>query len=183
MTQPLDATQLPAFSVPPHLCDPTGAIAVWWTDPPGGLMQLTRPARGTADMAEWLVGPAFELMLSRFAGVNDLRVILDMRQMTGRSAMARSVLLHRAKSIANRVGHVVLLPSVHLGTGYFKIVEGTAMMLRLAGLPVDVEYGLHRVMEKHELRPAGSRHLGLADDVAREATPRSSSAGPRGHAR
>jgi hypothetical protein len=181
MTQPLDATQLPAFSVPPHLTDPSGAIAVWWTDPAGGLMQLTRPARGTVEMAEWLVGPAFELLLARFTGVSDLRVILDMRQMTGRSATARAALLHRAKSVAGRIGHVVLLPSVHLGTTYFKIVEGTAMMLRLAGLPVDVEYGLERVMDRYELRPAGSRHLDLASEVTREAL--APSAGPRGHAR
>lgn len=181
MTQPHDPKLVPAFAVAPHVIDPSGAIAAWWTDPPGALMQFARAGRGTTEMAEWLVGPGFDLLLSRFPGASDLRVVLDMRQMTGRSATARSLLLQRGRNVAGHIGHVVLLPSVHLGAAYVKIVEATALMLRMGGLRVDVELGLERVIAEHGLRPATSVGVDLASELAREA--RTAPQGPRGHAR
>jgi hypothetical protein len=168
MSQSLHPIPGPAFSTAPHVTDPSGVIVAFWTEPRGVLMQFSRPARGTTAMAEWLVGPGLELLLARFPGACDLRVILDMRMMTGRSATARAVLIQSAKAVHGRVGHVVLLPSTQLGRGYVAIVEGTARMLRLAGLPVDVEHGLAHVIARHGIRPIGSGEIELGPEVARE---------------
>jgi hypothetical protein len=166
------------------LIDPAGVIAAWWTDPPGVLMQFARPSRGTTEMAEWLVGPAFDLLTARFPGARELRVVLDMRAMTGRSATARAMLLQRAKTVHDHIAHVVILPSQQMGPAYVKIVEGTAMMLRLAGLRVDVEHEIERVIARYRLRPASVSGVELASDLARDARPwPAGSHDPRRHAR
>jgi hypothetical protein len=145
---------LPAFALPPDIVDPSGTIVAWWTDPPGVVMQLNRPTRGTATMAEWMVGPGFEQLVARFPGLTDLRVVLDMRQMTGRSALARSTLMQPAKLFAARVGHVVLIPSIHMGPAYIKVVEAAAILLRLVGMRVDIEQSVERALAKHGIQPA-----------------------------
>jgi hypothetical protein len=183
MTQPLETTQLPAFATAPHVIDPSGVIAAWWTEPPGVLMQFARPSRGTTEMAEWLVGPGFDLLLGRFPGARELRVVLDMRAMTGRSATARALMLQRAKTVHDHVAHVVLLPSQQLGPAYVKIVEGTAMMLRLAGLRVDVEHGLERVVARYRLRPASVSGVELSSERLHARPWQGDPHDPRGHAR
>lgn len=140
------------FSGAPHIVDPTGAIAIYWTDPPGALLQLVQSTRGTSEMAHWLVSDALELLFSRFPGVDGLRVVIDMRRMTGRSAMARSVLMNASGAAAGRIGHVVLLPSQHMGPAYLHVIEATAVALRLIGYRVDVEHDLDLVLSQHAIR-------------------------------
>jgi hypothetical protein len=184
MTQPLETIQLPVFATAPHVVDPSGVIAAWFTDPPGVLMQFARPSRGTTEMAEWLVGPGFDLLMARFPGARELRIVLDMRSMTGRSATARSLLLQRAKTVHDHVAHVVILPSQLLGPAYVKIVEGTALMLRLAGLRVDVEHEIERVVTRYRLRPASVSGVELSSDLTRDARPwPDGPPDPRRHAR
>jgi hypothetical protein len=154
MTQSIEPLLVPAFPVAPHLTDPSGAVAGWWTDPPGVFAQLVRPTRGTTEMAEWLIGPAFDRVIERFPHETELRIILDMRQMTGRSATARSLLLQRGRTALGRVGHVVIVPSVLLGPAYVKVVEAAALVMRAAGLRVDVELSLERVLARHGVRSA-----------------------------
>ena len=165
MTQPLDVTPSPAFAVPPHAQDESGVIACWFTDPPGVVLQFTCPARGTTELARWLCGPGYEQLLNRFPDAAELRVVLEMRQMTGRAATARAVLIEHGKLIAKRLGPVSILPSVHLGPFYVKLVEGTALMLRAFGLRIEIESSLERALAKQELRPAA------AYDLARPAAP------------
>jgi len=155
MTRSNDSLSAP-FAIAPHVVDPTGSIAAWWTDPPGVLVQLTYPTRATTEIAGWLAGPAFDQLLGRFPGASDLRVILDMRQMTGRSATARSLLMQRAKTVVGRVTHVVLLPSVLLGPAYIKVVETAALVLRAGGLRVDIDASLDRVIARHGVRAAAA---------------------------
>lgn len=167
MTQPIDRVPT-AFAVAPHVTDPSGAIAAWWTDPPGVLAQLTGPARGTTEMAEWLIGPAFDQVIGRFPDTRELRVILDMRQMTGRSANARSLLLQRGKTMIGHVAHVVLVPSTLLGPAYIKVVEASALLLRAAGLRVDIESSLERVIARHGVRPARAHALDARAELIAE---------------
>lgn len=140
------------FSGVPHIVDPTGSVAVYWTDPPGALVQLVQATRGTSEMAHWLVGEALELLFNRFPGVDGLRIVIDMRRMTGRSAMARSVLMNAAGAAAGRIGQVVLLPSVHMGPAYLTVIEATAVALRLVGYRVDVEHDLDEALRRHGVR-------------------------------
>ena len=148
----------------PDVSDPSGLIAVYWTDPPGAVLRFVRPARGTAKVSEWLIGPAFELLTQRFPGETQLRIVLDMAQMTGRSATARAVLMQSAARFAPYLGQVVLVPSMHMGTAYIKVVEASAAVLRLVGLRIDIETSAERALVKHGIRPA-------LPDLARIASP------------
>ena len=40
------------FSIRPDLVDPSGDIAVWFTDPPGVIFQFTRPLHSTIEHAD-----------------------------------------------------------------------------------------------------------------------------------
>ena len=170
MTRPHDSLSAP-FATSPHVVDPTGSIAAWWTDPPGVLAQLTCPTRATTEIAGWLVGPAFDQLLGRFPGATDLRVILDMRQMTGRSATARSLLMQRAKTVVGRVTHVVLVPSVLLGPAYITIVETAALVLRAGGLRVDIDASLDRVITRHGVRAATASAPDVSTELMSEPRP------------
>jgi hypothetical protein len=140
------------FSGVPHIVDPTGSVAIYWIDPPGALVQLVQPTRGTSEMAHWLAGEAIDLLFSRFPGVDGLRIVLDMRRMTGRSAMARSILMNASGTAAGRIGHLVLLPSLHMGPAYLKVIEATCVALRLIGYRVDVEHDLESALKKYGVR-------------------------------
>jgi hypothetical protein len=147
------------FSGVPHIVDPTGAVAVYWTDPPGALVQLVQSTRGTSEMAHWLVNDAMDLLFSRFPGVDGLRIVIDMRRMTGRSAMARSMLMNAGGTAAGRIGHVVMLPSLHMGPAYLKVIEATAVALRLIGYRVDVEHNLDEALKRYGV------HIEMLSDV------------------
>lgn len=149
----------------PDLCDPSGLIAGYWTDPPGVVLRFVRPARGTTKVAEWLVGAAVEQVLERFPGETQLRVVLDMTQMTGRSATARATLMQSAARFVPYVGQLVLVPSVHMGSTYINVVEASVAILRLVGLRVDIEHSVDRALAKHGLAPA------MPPDLTRIASP------------
>jgi hypothetical protein len=88
-----------------------------------------------------------------------LYVVLDMRQMTGRAATARSLLIEHSKLIAKQLGHVVVIPSVHLGALYVKVIEATALMLRPFGVHMTIEHDLQRALCAAGLRLASAQDL------------------------
>jgi hypothetical protein len=170
MAQTLDAALSPAFTVPPHVIDESGAVAAWFTEPPGVVLQFIRPARGTTELAKWVVGPAYNQLVRRFPDGYELRIVLDMRQMTGRAATARAVLIDHGKLVSQRLGRVIILPSVHMGAVYLKVVETTALMLRAFGVRIEIEQSLERALAKQDVRLATpfepSRAAGAARNVA-----------------
>lgn len=147
----------PAFGAPPHLVDDSGALRAWFIEPAGALLQFARPVRGTTQMAEWLVGPAFDVLVQRFSGRRGLRVILDMREMTGRSASARAVLLANVLRVLPRIGHVVMLPSQHMGAEYMSVIELTVRIVNAMGLPLEVAHDLESVLADGAVRMAPAR--------------------------
>lgn len=147
-----------SVAAPPYLVDPSGSLGLYWTDPPGVLVRFIRPARGTTEIAEWLTGVGLDLLAARFPVDHELRLILDMRQMVGRSATARSLLMRASATSRSRIKHVVLLPSVHLGPTYASVIEASAIVLRALGYRVHVEHDLERALKKH-----GTRVLLAAD--------------------
>jgi hypothetical protein len=141
------------FSGVPHIVDPSGAIAVYWTDPPGALLQVVQATRGTSEMAHWLVTDGLDLLLNRFPSVDNLLLVIDMRRMTGRSAMARSILMNASGGpAAERIGQIVMLPSVHMGPAYVAVIEATAVALRLIGYRVAVEHDLEEALKNYGVR-------------------------------
>jgi hypothetical protein len=155
--QAADTMPTRAFSAPPDLVDDSGAMIGWFIEPAGLLLQPAYPVRGTTQMAEWLVGPGFERLAQRFAGQRGLTIILDTREMTGRSASARALLIANATRVLPRVGRVVLLPSRHMGSAYLRVVEASASIVRAMGLRLDIEHDLDSTLAKHAVRLASSR--------------------------
>src|SRR5215472_11798048 len=145
----------PAFLVPPHLRHPSGALVAWLTDPPGAVIQLTRPTRGTADLAEWLVGPALEYLLRHFPDALRLIVVLDLRQMTGRDPLARALLLEKAKTLRAGLLRAVVIPPIGASRVYLSSLRVAADILRVFGVRVDIERSLTDVLSEHRLRGAG----------------------------
>jgi hypothetical protein len=152
-----DSIVAPAFGAPPHMVDESGALRAWFIEPAGALLQFARPERGTTQMAEWLVGPAFDALVQRFNGRRGLRVILDMREMTGRSAIARAVLLANVARVLPRIGSVVMLPSQHMGDAYLSIVELTVQMVNAMGLRVEIAHDLESLLADDAVRLAAQR--------------------------
>jgi hypothetical protein len=143
---------------------------VWFTDPPGVVLQFMRPARGTTELARWVVGPGYNQLVRRFPDCYELRVVLDMRQMTGRAATARAVMIDHAKLVSQRLGRVIILPSVHMGAFYLTLVETTALMLRAFGVRIEIEHSLERALAKQEIRVAAPFEAPRATGAVRNAS-------------
>jgi hypothetical protein len=141
-----------AFAATPHFVDPTGVLGVYWLEPAGVLVRFMQPARGTTEMAQWMTSAGLDLVLRRYAPATDLSLVIDMRNMLGRSATARAALMHAATLVSDRFKHIVVLPSVHMGVAYGAVIEASAIALRLIGYRVDVEHDLEAALKKHGLR-------------------------------
>jgi hypothetical protein len=153
----------PAFTARPHLVDDSGAVIGWFIEPAGVLVQVAHPTRGTTRMAEWLVGAGFDRLLQRFAGQGGgLRVILDMRDLTGRSATARALMIANAPRALRYVNHVVMLPSRHMRGDYLQIIELTARTVSAMGLRVDIEHDLQEVLTRYAIGLAAPRQAETA---------------------
>jgi hypothetical protein len=143
-----------AFLVPPHLRHPSGAVVAWVTEPPGVVAQLTRPVRGTADLAEWLVGPVFEHLIARFPAAPRLIWVLDLRQMTGRDWLARALLIEKVKTLRVGMVRAVVIPPIDASPAYRAALRVAADVLRVFGARVDIERSLTKVLSEHGLRAA-----------------------------
>lgn len=128
-----------AFAVPPHLEDPSGAIAVWFTDPPGAVMQFQRPVYGTVGMAEWLVGPALRKMLERFPGDTKLHLVMDLTQMSGRDPKVRPVLVETTKLYAKRIQSSTIVPPQNASAVYLAALKASVALLRVFGVPIELQ--------------------------------------------
>lgn len=142
----------PVFSSEPDLSPPDGAISGWLLDPPGALVQFVKPVRGTADLASWLVGPAYEELDARFPRHTDLWLVLDLTHMVGRSAAARSILLHSAKVVGPRFSRVFVVPPADYPPMYLKAFHASVAFARLLGMHVTVAGASRAIVERYKLR-------------------------------
>jgi len=84
------------FTTEPDLRYEGDKLVIWFTDPPGAVVQLTEATVFTKGMAEWMVGPGFSALHERFARGTELRMLLDLRPMTAREPAARPVIMSAA---------------------------------------------------------------------------------------
>jgi hypothetical protein len=143
-----------AFSAMPHLVHPSRDVACWLTDPPGAVIQITRPAEGTRNMTSWMAKDAHELLLARFPAVHDLTIILDLSLMTGRDAGARNALVEPAKRLKSRVARTILLPPRSASRVYLGSLFAATAVLSAFGIHVQIENSLPSVLAKYGLRAA-----------------------------
>lgn len=83
----------PVFAKQPDLRFEDGKVSIWFTEPPGAIVQLTEAATFTKDMAEWVVGPSFSALLERHPAGTKLHMLLDIRPLTAREPAARPLIM------------------------------------------------------------------------------------------
>ncbi len=144
----------PAFATPPHLTDDSETIAVWFTEPAGAVVQMTRASWGTADVAHWLVGPAWDQLLQRFPREGRFLLVLDLRAMLGRDREARSIVIEKAKAVQPRIERAVYLPPTNATPLYLNSIRVSAALLRVFGVQVDIEQSFTVVRSSFHLQVA-----------------------------
>lgn len=149
MPQLVERVIHPVFASEPHARAPADVIYAWLLDPPGGLVQFIKPVKGTSEIASWLVGPAFELLDARFPQRDDLTLILDMKHMVGRSAAARSILLHSAKVLGPRFARVFVVPPTDYPPMYLQAFQASVAFVRLLGMNVTVAGSSRAVVDRY----------------------------------
>lgn len=142
----------PAFAQPPHLLDPRGNVAAWFTEPPGAWVQFVNPARGTDELTEWLAGPALSALVARFPG-QMLALVLDFRLMTDRDLSARARLLQSAPALKDRLTTVAILPSLTATPLHMKTMAAGVRLARSFGISIEMQHSAHQVQHSLGLRP------------------------------
>jgi hypothetical protein len=143
------------FPVEPHLQHPSGLVVAWFTEPPGAVVQLTKPARGTLDLAQWLVGPACQELLQRFPDAKELFIVFDLSQMRGRDLSARAALLERAKTLRPGMVRAAVIPPAAASALYLSSLRVAVAILGVFGVAVDIESSLKSVIASRGLNVAG----------------------------
>jgi hypothetical protein len=128
----------PIFGSKPHATDPSGSLAVWYTEPPGVVIQLLTAREGTLELVQWLAGPSRAQTERRFHDRDDLQVLFDVRLLTGRAPEVRAQIMELAKAMRPRVKRVVVLPPRDWSPALRRTLEVTVSILRVFGLQIAV---------------------------------------------
>jgi hypothetical protein len=146
-------TVAPAFAVPPHLRHgPKDGLCVWFTQPPGAVLQLSTPQRFTIEQAHWIVGPALEQLLVRFPAGEKLTLIFDFRNMTSRDLSARTVLMEHANDIVHRFSHVFIVPPLQSNPIYRVALQAAVALVSAFGASFVIVESLDEVIAERSLR-------------------------------
>ncbi len=123
-----------AFPSTPHLrC---GGAAVWYTAPHGAVVQLLEPMRVTVEVANWVVGPAYDELDRRYPGRSGLIYVLDLGLMTGRTPAARSVFLGKVREVSGRFSEAIVVQPRAASAASRESIRVAMMLVRALGLPV-----------------------------------------------
>ena len=144
----------PAFTVPPDLRSPAGDLAVWFTDPPGAVVQLSERKRGTVEMASWLAGPGVHTLLDRFPGTARLVILLDLTLMKDRDPAVRPLLVEAAKALGPRIAQGIVVAPDKAGPVYLASVRAAASVLGVFGVDVHVARSVVGAIARAHLAPA-----------------------------
>jgi hypothetical protein len=155
----------PARCAPAFACPPTlrfGPISAWLTDPAGALVQFQQSARGTVELANWLVGPAFDRLDAAFPGGDGLVFVFDMSLMLGRSAAARWIVLKKVREAGSRFSRVVLIPPLVAPPMYLQSMRFTFTLLRNLGIPCEFADSSASAIDRLGLRVSAPASAPLA---------------------
>lgn len=144
----------PFFLVPPHLECPEGPLHVWFTEPPGAVMQLVEAVRFTTDVARWLTGPGFDLLQARYGEGAVFTVVFDIRQMTSRDPVVRSLFMDTARERGNRFESVIVIPPLQINPVYLAGLHAAAALVSAFGPRFEISSDVEHVRNRHRLRAA-----------------------------
>lgn len=135
-TKELDA--FAAFTGTPHLVDPSQTVAVWFTDPPGAVVQFVRRAPCTVPLAQWMATSARARLVERFASSASLVFVLDLSLMDGRDPLARPIIVECAREFASRA-RARVVPPRDASRVYLAGIHVAASVARVFGIEVSIE--------------------------------------------
>ncbi|HLV22987.1 MAG TPA: hypothetical protein VKZ49_18990 [Polyangiaceae bacterium] len=171
MTSPRSVT--PAFSEPPHLLHPTGAMAVWFTEPAGMVTQLVRPNRGTTDLACFMAQLAFAALLElRGRRVEQLTFVHDLTLLTGYDEEAKRIWTTWALEIRDRIARIVIVQPRAPETLASLEVTATALVPR--GVPFETRESVEQAVADFGLMPQLRARLRQRKITEREGRKKSS---------
>ena len=145
----------PFFSVPPHVECPVGPLYVWFTEPPGVVLQLMEAVRFTTEIARWLIGPGLDLLAQRYDEATRFTIVFDIRQMTGRDPVVRSLFMDLAREQAGRFEAIVAIPPLQINPVYLAGLHAAAALVSAFGPRFEISGDVAHVIYRHRLRPAG----------------------------
>ena len=128
---------------------------MWYTDPPGVVLQLAAPIRGNVEMAEWLCGPGVERLRVRYPNVKGLVLVMDLTLMDGREPDARAVMLRNAAEMRGLFAKVFVVPPAKANRIYLSTLHAAAAVLSAFGVKLSIERSLTMVFARCPLK-AGS---------------------------
>jgi hypothetical protein len=143
-----------AFAVAPHLVHPSKDLVCWFTEPRGIVIQLVHAVPGSRSMTEWLGRVAQTALHTRFPGVSDLTVVLDLSRMVGRDPDARNGLIEPAKRMKHQVARTILLPPESASQVYLGSLYAATALLSAFGVHVEIQRSMAKVLAAHGLRAA-----------------------------
>jgi hypothetical protein len=141
-----------AFPRAPHMS--YGGAAVWFTSPPGVVVQLLEPVRGTLDLVNWLVGPVYDDLERRFPGRTALIFVFDLELMTGRTAASRSVFLAKAREGGKRFSEALFVPPRAASPAYRVSMHAAIALVRALGVQVEMVSSSVSAVASRNLKPA-----------------------------
>jgi hypothetical protein len=144
----------PAFDVPPDL-QGAGVLRAWFTDPPGAVVQMAVPSRGTKEMAEWLVGAGYARLRGRFPEAQGFTLVIDLSLMEGRDPAARAVMIDKAREYHSSFARTFMIPPLKGSVVYLTTLHAAAALLNALGLKLKIESSLEAVISECKLKPAG----------------------------
>lgn len=147
-----------AFDTAPDIRCEAGPLAIWYTDPPGAVVQLTEAAVFTKEMAEWMVGPGFERLKARFPQNNQLRILLDLRPMTSREPAAHPVVMTAATKYLFMFAKVGVITPVKPAPLYMITLQGAIALLSAIGPDVRLFETLEGALKTMELSASPKLH-------------------------
>jgi hypothetical protein len=143
----------PAFDVPPDILG-ARVLRAWFTDPPGVVVQMAQPSRGTVELAEWMVGPGYTRLRGRFPASERLILVIDLSLMEGRDPAARAVMMDKAREFNRLFERTIIIPPLQSNPVYLTTLHAAAALLTAFGVDLKLEKSLAGVIAQWKLTPA-----------------------------
>jgi hypothetical protein len=118
------------------------------------VFQVVEPVRGTLDLANWLVGPAYDELERRFPGRTALIFVFDLDLMTGRSTASRSVFLAKARECGKRFSEGLFVPPRAATAAQRQSIRAAIALIRALGVHVEQVSSAVSAVASRNLKPA-----------------------------
>jgi hypothetical protein len=143
----------PIFPVPAHVECPAGPLRAWFSEPKGAVVQLSEAGAVTEEMARWLIGPGRDLLLERFAASTGFWLVLDIRPMTSREPIVRSLMMDSAREHMDTFSNLIIVPPLQINPVYLTTLQAAAALLGAFGTHVEITKDLKHVLGRDQIRP------------------------------